>query len=83
MKHATVKGTVLVKKEKESSKLRMGGGSWTINLDNLPELIDRFEYITEKAKYTIDREKAFEVGWTLVLQGEKKLVVPISNWDVT
>ena len=30
-----IKDGVLTKYEKESSKLRMGGGSWTINLDKV------------------------------------------------
>ena len=83
MKHATIKGTTLVKREKESSKLRMAGGSWTINLDHLPELVQAFQYITDKCTYTIDRTKAFDVGWILVMQGERKLVVPVEHWTVT
>jgi hypothetical protein len=80
MNHFTIKGTTLIKKEKETAKLRMAGGSWSINLDTLPELVSELKYITEKGTYTITRSKAFSVGFPVVLRGEQKLVVPVVHW---
>lgn len=80
MKYGTVEGSKLVKHEKESSKLRMGGGSWTINLDTLPEHVTDIEYVTDKATYRISRSEAFENGFVRILAGEKKLVVPLHFW---
>lgn len=82
MQYSTKVGTKLVKKEKESGKLRMAGGSWTINLEELPELIDQIVYITPKHTYTINRADAFEYGFVRYFAGEKKLVVPLNHWSI-
>lgn len=80
---AILDGNTLLKKEKESAKLRMGGGSWSINID-LQDLskIKSIIYQTEKHKYTISTSDAMEHGFMRILGGEKKLVVPIKHWDV-
>ena len=83
MKHFSVVGNTLIKREKESAKLRMAGGAWSINLDDMPENVSSFEYITEKGKYTITRDDAFISGFERFMQGETKLVVPIKNWTFT
>jgi len=70
------------KKEDESQKLRLGGGSWTINLDEIDgKEIDEITLITEKNEYNISYTKAFSNGFIRILQGETKLVVPIKHWD--
>ena len=71
------------KKEDESQKLRLGGGSWTINLDELKDKeIDEITLITRFYEYNISYAKAFTNGFIRVLQGETKLVVPIKHWDI-
>lgn len=72
----------LYKKEKEKSKLRIGGGSWSINLDIVDIIkVKQIVYETEKHKYTIDANKALDVGFVRHLGGEKKLIVPIEYWE--
>lgn len=71
-----------LKHEKEKAKLRMGGGSWSINLDKLDiSKIKTIIYETEAHKYTIDTNKAIDVGFIRYLGGEKKLIVPIEYWE--
>jgi len=78
-----IKGDVLHKYEKESSKLRIGGGSWTINLTEIGSTyINTFIYETTKATYTISSALAVEKGWEATFKGERKLVVPIKHWEV-
>jgi len=70
------------KTEKENAKLRMGGGSWSINLDKIDiSKINTIVYETEMHKYTIDVNKAIDVGFIRYLGGEKKLIVPIEYWE--
>lgn len=83
MRHAVVEGNVLVKYEREKDKLRIGGGSWTINLSELAgNEFDMCRYITESKIYTITRLHANMSGFVRVFKGEQKLVVPIKYWDV-
>ena len=77
-----VEGNKLIKLEKETSRLRMGGGSWTINLDLLPDNVSVIEYRTHVARYTIDLAWAKEKGFERNFQDENKLVVPIKNWRI-
>lgn len=78
-----LEGGIYSKKEKESQRLRIGGGSWSINLDELyGKTIETVEYITEKKTYTIEFDKAMDKGFVRYLGGEKKLVVPIKYWSV-
>lgn len=76
-----IKDGVLTKYEKESSKLRMGGGSWTINLDQVSlESLTKIVYITNRYRYSILKKGAIQHGWVKLLGGENKLVVPIKFW---
>ncbi len=78
-----INGDTFVKYEKESGKLRMSGGSWTINLDKIKlESVKYIRYITERFVYQISSTYATDKGYIRNFQGENKLVVPISNWKV-
>jgi hypothetical protein len=72
---------VLVKYEKESGKLRLNGGAWTINVDEA-NLIDvnKIVYITEGFIYDIEKNDAIEHGYFRNFRGENKLVVPLTKW---
>lgn len=76
-----IENNKMIKTEKESSKLRIGGGSWTINLDkvNLDD-VNEIEYITHKSSYTISKQDAVSNGFYRTFNGEKKLIVPIKYW---
>lgn len=80
MKHGNLDGSTLVKKEKEKDQLRMGGGSWSINLDELPETVLMIAYHTEDYQYLISRGDAFAHGFERTLGGERKLIVPLKHW---
>ena len=81
MNKSFIKDGVLIKYEKESGKLRLSGGSWTINMDkiNLDD-VDGFKYITRDYIYEIQKEDAISGGYFREFRGENKLVVPISKW---
>lgn len=70
------------KKEDEANKLRMGGGSWSINLDELPDEAQTIVYKTPLRTYAIGRDDAFTHGFARNLGGENKLVVPLKFWWV-
>ena len=81
MPRVYIKDYVLIKYEKESSKLRMSGGSWTINVEKFPlAKYHTIRYITRQYVYDIDTEDALSKGFFKNLGGEKKLVVPIKHW---
>lgn len=71
---------VYVKNEDEKEKLRIGGGSWTIKIDELTDEIELIVYITDKGKYGIKRARAEEKGFVRTFNGEEKLVVPVKEW---
>ena len=76
-----IKDGVLTKYEKESSKLRMGGGSWTINLDKVSlDFLTKVVYITNRYKYSIHTVDALNKGWIKILGGENKLIIPLRHW---
>lgn len=80
--HGQIVDRHYIKKEDESQKLMIGGGSWTINLDETYDKdIDEITLITQEYEYNISYSKAFSKGFIRVLQGENKLVVPIKYWD--
>ena len=82
MPRVYIKNYVLTKYEKESSKLRMSGGSWTINVEKFPlAKYHTIRYITRQYVYDIDTEEALSNGFYKNLGGEKKLVVPIKHWS--
>ena len=82
MLRGQIKNKTYTKLEREKGKLRMAGGSWTINLDDVPlGEVDKIVYITESRRYEITREKAIEKGFEQKFKGESKLVVPERWWS--
>lgn len=75
------KGDQWLKYEKEQDKLRIGGGSWSINLDELPDEAETIVYVTEDYGYRISVMGAKLRGFVRVLGGEQKLVVPLKFWE--
>ena len=76
-----IKDKTLTKYEKESGKLRMSGGCWTINLTKISlESFSKVVYITERYRYEIDKVWALENGFIKNFRGEDKLIVPIKYW---
>ena len=76
-----IHNNVYYKYEKESGKLRMSGGAWSINVDklNLDE-INQLVYITEGFRYTIQTADAIKNGYFRKFGGENKLIVPLKKW---
>ena len=85
MSYGKVVGNAYIKNEDEKQMLRMGGGSWSIKLDEVGDLVKEIIYITKKAKYRIDRETAIAKGFirNMSTNGvmESKLIVPIKHWN--
>ncbi len=72
---------IYTKHEDEQQQLRLGGGSWSINLEELPADAKLIEYITPSASYVVSREDALKHGFVKILGGEKKLCVPVKIWQ--
>ena len=85
MSYGKVVDDVYIKYEDEKQILRMGGGSWSIKLDEINGLVKEIVYITNKAKYKIDKETAIAKGFirNMSTNGviESKLIVPIKHWN--
>ena len=85
MSYGKIVGNTYIKNEDEKQKLRMGGGSWSIKLDEIGDLVKEIVYITKEAKYRIDRETAIAKGFirNMSTNGviESKLIVPIKHWE--
>ena len=81
MTYGIVKNNTYYKKEHEKTKLRMAGGSWSINMAEINDNIENIVYKTNKNIYKITLKKAKEVGFYRTFQGELKLVVPELNWE--
>jgi hypothetical protein len=80
-RHGIIQENCYIKHEKEKDKLRMAGGAWSINLDEVDVLkVDIVMYITEEYTYTITTEDAMKYGFQRLLGGEIKLVVPERCW---
>ena len=80
--HGMVDSGIYIKKESEKDKLRMGGGSWTINLDEINNQdIQSIVYFTDETIYRISYKNAFKKGWIKSLAGELKLIVPVKHWN--
>lgn len=79
--HGMIIGETYIKREKEKDQLRMGGGSWSINLKELKEHVKKVQFESEKGTYNITLEKAREFGFVRILGGEEKLVVPTGYWS--
>ena len=72
---------IYTKKEKESGKLRMGGGSWTIPIQVFDKKgIHTIKYLTGRYRYTIDKLEAWQNGFDRNFRGEEKVVVPLKYW---
>ena len=81
MNKSFINDDILYKYEKESGKLRLSGGSWTINLDKQSlDSINYIVYITSKFRYKISCEDALNKGYIRNFRGENKLIVPFKHW---
>jgi hypothetical protein len=81
--HGLIQDDYYVKKESEKDRLRMSGGAWSINLDEINnQKITNIVYFTDKYIYRISYEKAFDKGFIKLMAGEKKLIVPIKHWKI-
>lgn len=81
MTHGIVQNRTFWKNEKEKDRLRMGGGSWSINLAEVDfDKVDGIVFCTEKAHYLISVIDAKLHGFERFLGGEPKLVVPVKYW---
>lgn len=79
-----IKDRTYYKYEKESGKLRMCEGSWSINLDQLDlNIVEKIVYITSYAKYEVELADAMMKGFMRKFKGENKLIVPMKNWTIT
>jgi hypothetical protein len=82
MARGIVASGTYIKRENEKNILRMNGGSWTINIDEIDgKNITMVKYITDRYSYWISIEKAISVGFERILGGERKLVVPLVYWQ--
>lgn len=85
MGYGKIIGKSYIKNEDEKQKLRMGGGSWSIKLDEISDSIENIIYITSRGKYTIDKDIAIAKGFirSMYTDGvaENKLIVPIKHWN--
>lgn len=83
MSHGVTRNNIYYKQEKEKDRLRMGGGSWSINYDDVDfDTVEKIVLCAEKNHYIISTTKALLMGFDRTLGGERKLVVPIKYWDV-
>ena len=85
MSFGKIVGKSYIKNEDEKQRLRMGGGSWSIKLEEVGDLVEDIIYITNKGKYKIDRDVAVAKGFirNMSTDGviESKLIVPIKHWE--
>jgi len=78
-----IENKIYYKIEDESQLLRLGGGSWTINLKEISgQNIEKIEYITPKRTYFITLSDAMKKGFVRNFQGELKLIVPLRAWGI-
>jgi hypothetical protein len=83
VKHSYIIDGTLYKYENEKDRLRMGGGSWSINLDEIgDETVHNIRFKTAKAIYAIDFETANKRGWIMQFGNENKLIVPLRYWTI-
>ena len=69
------------KREHERTKLRIAGGSWTLNMAELNNDVVNIIFTTNKGTYKIKYDKAKEKGFYRKFQDELKLVVPEKYWE--
>ena len=82
MTYGKIKNDTYYKKEHERTKLRMAGGSWSINMSEITDNIKNIIYKTNKNTYSITLDKAKKLGFYRTFQDELKLVVPEKHWNI-
>jgi hypothetical protein len=71
------------KYEKEGGKLRLAGGSWSVNLADMElDKVNTIKVITSYANYSISIEDAMTKGFQRTFKGEHKLVIPIKYFNI-
>ena len=82
MSHCNIVNGICYKNEDESNKLRMMGGAWSINLDEIRgKEVEGFVFKTSEATYKISMVDAAAHGLEKFFAGERKLVVPLKYWS--
>jgi|TARA_Y100000310_G_scaffold13096_1_gene13443 hypothetical protein len=80
--HGFILDHIYYKHEDETQLLKMGGGSWTINLAEIAnDDVVEIRFRTRAGVYSIDYNTAFMKGFIKNFRGEHKLVVPKKHWD--
>ena len=74
-------GDTYFKNEYEKTKLRIAGGSWTLNMAELNDDVVDIVFTTQRGIYRIKYDKAKENGFYRKFQDEIKLVVPEKHWS--
>jgi len=78
-----IQNKIYIKKENERQQLRLFGGSWTINLNEIQDKeINEIKYVTPNATYIIDFQEAFLKGFIRIFKDETKLIVPLKYWTI-
>tara|TARA_Y100000593_G_C4294172_1_gene329779 strand:+ start:609 stop:887 length:279 start_codon:yes stop_codon:yes gene_type:complete len=85
MSYGKIIGSTYYKNEDEKQRLRMGGGSWSIKIEELLDVVKDIVYTTEKGIYRINKDYAISRGFIRVMgkdgKVENKLIVPIKHWE--
>jgi len=81
--YGKIVGDTYFKHEFEKTKLRMAGGSWSLNMAELNDDVTDIVFTTQKGIYRIKYKKAKEKGFYRTFQEEVKLVVPEKYWSFT
>jgi hypothetical protein len=86
MKYGKIIDSTYVKFEDERQKLRMGGISWSIKLNEITKQVKDILYITKKFKYRININTALQKGFLREFSTggvvEEKLIVPLKFWQL-
>ena len=61
--YGIVKGDTYYKREHERTKLKMSGGAWTINMEEVNDKVKNIVYKTDKGIYKIEYDKAVKKGF--------------------
>ena len=83
--HGKIISDTYIKYEDEKQKMRMGGGSWSVKLDELTGDVKEIVYVTIEGRYKIRMDiaiaRGFERSFNTKNGLENKLIVPIKFWD--